>query len=455
MTNQNGLEEFVDFIAAVRLADVPKESKEIAVWNILDTIGSIIAGGQETEIVLLSRRFEAADAKGPSTAMVDGFPLMERTRAAFLNGTAGVALEIDPGHRYALGHPSIHVLPAILAMAERDHRSGGDLLLSYLLGYEASARLGMSCTFNEVFHPHGVFGTVGTALACAHLAGATKELMCQAMNIACSFVVTNAWVNAVQGATVRNACAGMAGHFGILSWEMAASGFTGLEDAVPLTFGQMAGSAFSYEKFLLDLGNPFEIDRFYTKMHGSCGLTHPAVDALEDLRSQTGLDPDQIDRVVVRTFHPAASWDAQEPGSPLAARFSFPYAGAVMLIRGECAPESFSYDAMQDPRIREMAHRITVEEDRALTGRLPLERCADVEITLRDGTILKASKTDHRGNFKDPHSESEMEKKFLRSVEPIIREGGARQVMENILDMERIEDVADLTREIREFRSAV
>ena len=452
MTKRDELGQFIEFLSATQLADVPQNTKRIAVWNILDTIGSIIAGGQESEIVQLSRRFKTANPIDLSTAFVDEFPMMNPAGAAFLNGTAGVALEIDPGHRFALGHPSIHVLPATLAIAERDHRSGADLLLSYLLGYETGARLGTSCNFKEPFHPHGVFGTVGAAVGCAHLGGARDESLRQAMNIACSFIVTNSWLNTAQGATVRNACAGMAGHFGMLSWEMADSGFTGLDDAVSETFGRMVGAEFSYETFLEELGNPFEIERFYTKMHGCCGLIAPAMDALEEIRGQAGFDVEQVDTVRVKTYYPAANWDTKKPLSPLAARFSLPYASAVMLVTGECEPENFSFHRMKDPKIRDMAQRVAVLEDQTLTARLPSERPAAVEVRLRDGTIFKTSKTDHRGTYTDPHSETELEKKFVRCVEPIIGEQGAKQIMAKCLDIESVQDVTILTDMMRNSR---
>ena len=455
MMEGDKLRPFIEFLSVTQLSDFPEKAKRIAAWNILDTIGSIIAGGQEPEIVQLSRRLKAANPTDLSTAFVDQFSMMNPAVAAFLNGTAGVALEIDPGHRYALGHPSIHVLPATLAIAEHNHLSGADLLLSYLLGYETCARLGTSCDFKGPFHPHGVFGTVGAAVGCAHLGGARDGSLRQAMNIACSFIVTNSWLNTAQGATVRNACAGMSGHFGILSREMADSGFTGLDAAVSETFGRMVGEGFSFETFLKGLGNPFEIERFYTKIHACCGFIHPAMDALEEIRRQGNFDSEQVDRVVVRTFHPAADWDAKDPLSPLAARFSFPYASAVMLVAGECAPESFSHHRMKDPRIRDMAHRVEVLEDPALTARLPSERPAEVEVTLRDGTLLKSSKFDHRGIYSDPHSETELERKFMRYTAPIVGEQGAKQIMDKFLDIESVQDVTVLADMLREFRTSV
>jgi 2-methylcitrate dehydratase PrpD len=448
------LEKFVDFLSSTQLSDFPEKAKRIARWNILDTIGAIMAGGQEQEVVQLTRRLNAGNANGSSTALVDRFPAMEPTWAAFLNGTAGVALEVDPGHRYALGHPSIHVLPAILAMGEREHMSGADLLLSYLVGYEAGSRLGTNAKLKEGFHPHGVFGTVGAAVACAHLGGARGGPLQQAMNIACSFAVTNAWDNAIEGATVRNAGAGMAGHFGILAWEMAASGFTAMEDALAKTFGQLAGEGFSYEKLAEGLGKPFEIEHFYTKLHGSCALIHPSMDAMEEIRRQKTFGPEEIEKVTVRTFSPAASWGAKEPASPLATRFSIPYAAAVLMVTGESMPEYFSPKGMKDARIRQVAQKVELMEDPSFTARLPKERCSEVEVTLRDGRRLKASTSDHRGSYLQPHSEAELEEKFFYLTEPLVGKAGSQEVMQQLWGIEKVKDVSELTSMMRRFRTS-
>jgi 2-methylcitrate dehydratase PrpD len=448
------LEKFIDFLSSTELSDFPEKDKRIALWNILDTIGAIMAGGQEPEIIELTRRLRAGNGHGSSTALVDQFPVMEQTWAAFLNGTAGVALEVDPGHRYALGHPSIHVLPAILALAEREHRSGADLLLSYLIGYETSSRFGTISRLRQGFHPHGVFGTVGAAVACAHLGGARGKKLQEAMNIACSFVVTNAWENATEGVTVRNACAGMAGHFGILACEMAASGFTGLDDALSKTFGQMAAEGFSYEKLVEGLGKPFEIERYYTKLHGCCALIHSTMDALEEIRRQEVFDPEKIEKVIIRTYSPAAGWGAKEPATPLAARFSIPYATAVLMVTGESTPEYFSQKGMKDSRIRQLAQKVDLVEEASFTARLPKDRCSEVEVTLRDGTRLKGSSTDHRGSYSQPHSEAELGEKFLHLTEPLIGEAGSRQVMKKLLDIQKIGDVSELTGMMRHFRAS-
>ena len=82
------LEKFVDFLSSTQISDFPEKAKRIALWNILDTIGAVMAGGQEQEIVGLTKRLNAGNGRGPSTALVDRFPVMEPTWAAFLKDSS-------------------------------------------------------------------------------------------------------------------------------------------------------------------------------------------------------------------------------------------------------------------------------------------------------------------------------------------------------------------------------
>jgi len=452
MMSKLGPEQFLDFVLSTQLDDFSADAKNRALWNILDTMGAIIAGGQEDEIIKLIR---CLGMKAPliSTVLGDNFQKVGEMSAAFLNGMAGTSLEVDPGHRYAVGHPSIHVLPAVLALAEQEHRPGSDLLLSYLIGYEVTSRIGMACSLRPLFHPHGIFGTVGAAVACAHFGGADENLLRQTMNISCSFVMANSWQNALQGSSARNACAGMAGHFGILAWRMATSGCIGFDGALSETFGRLVGEGFSYGKMLEGLGNPFEIERYYTKLYACCGSIHPTLDAVDEIRQRRSIDPGRIQRILVRTFFPTSSFSARDPLNSMASRFSVPYAIAALLVSGECMPQSFSRDALENPNIVELSRKVDVVEDPSFTVRLPEERCSAVEIILEDGTSESAFRTDHRGSYLAPHSDEELEGKFLGLTERVIGREGARAILQEIMGIEKIKDISLLTEKIRGYRS--
>ena len=84
--------------------------------------------------------------------------------AALVNATAGVALEMDEGNRLGGGHPSIHVTPPALAVAEDSGCRGPELLAAVIAGYEVTSRIGAATQVRAEVHSHGTWGTTGTTV---------------------------------------------------------------------------------------------------------------------------------------------------------------------------------------------------------------------------------------------------------------------------------------------------
>ena len=121
-----------------------------------------------------------------------------------VNGTAGVALEMDEGNRQGGGHASIHVMPSALAMAEAQGLGGEAFLESVIVGYEVTSRIGGATLPKQQVHSHGTWGTIGTAALTARLLGYDASETRQAMNMAMSMSPANTWTPCLEGATVRN-----------------------------------------------------------------------------------------------------------------------------------------------------------------------------------------------------------------------------------------------------------
>lgn len=105
------------------------------------------------------RAIAARRATGGSAPVIGSGLSASAGEAAFLNGVAGTTLELDEGNQFACGHPAIHVVPALLAIAGK--HSGLALLTALVLGYEIGARIGIASRLRVTMHPHGNWGTVG------------------------------------------------------------------------------------------------------------------------------------------------------------------------------------------------------------------------------------------------------------------------------------------------------
>ena len=380
---------------------------------IADTLAAVAAGAQEPEVAALTKKLHVAG----SCSVVGSGQRAAASTAAFLNGVAGTWLEMDEGNRFARGHPSVHVLPAALAYAEAHELCGRDLLLAVVLGYEIGARIGIASSLRPAMHPHGTWGTVGAALAVAKLAGADAARMREVINIASSLTLATSKNTMLQGGTVRNAYAGVSNQMGLLAWDMAQSGFSGERDGLASVFGSVVSEKFDSAKMVDGLGKSWQIDQNYFKRHSCCRYNHGTLDALDRLLDKTPVKPDEVERVDVASYKYAAELDDQSPRNVLAAKFSVPFAVATRLVTGSSGMASFTWDRVRDPAIQSLAQKVFIQEDPALTAKLPQLRPARLKMELRDGRVLEASADANRGDDQDPYSRDELREKFFELSE--------------------------------------
>ncbi|HEX2552339.1 MAG TPA: MmgE/PrpD family protein [Microvirga sp.] len=415
------LERWGAFAADLRFADLPDAAVERTRLVLLDSIGAIAAGMQEPEMRALVRRAASGTGAGEGTPAIGAGHAFPPANAAFLNGTAGTMLELDEGNQYARGHPGIHVIPAALAFAGRAGAAGRDLLVAIALGYEIGARIGIASKLRVTMHPHGTWGTVGAALAVAKLDGADAERMVETLNVASTLGLATSRRTMLEGGTVRNAYAGFSNQLGLMAYDLVLSGFVGETDGIGTIYDTVIAERFEPEAMVADLGTRWEIARNYFKRHAACRYTHGALDALSDIVRQHGgpLDPAAVDAVEVDTYVWAAQLDSPEPKNMLAAKFSLPFALATAIVNGGATVPAFRDPARTDAATRDLARRVAVREDPALTALLPGLRPARLRVRLKDGSAFAAEALTNKGDTEDPYTADEVRAKFRELAEPV------------------------------------
>jgi 2-methylcitrate dehydratase PrpD len=438
------LARWSDFAAGLTFADLPGETVCRAKLVLLDTIGAVAAGMQEPELRALLARLPGQGAGAPA---IGSGRLWPDATAALLNGIAGTTLELDEGNQYARGHPGIHVVPAALAATARRDRTGADLILALTLGYEIGARIGIASKLRVAMHPHGTWGTVGAALAVACLDRASPALLAETVSIASSLGLATSRRTMLEGATVRNAYAGISNQLGLLAFHLAAAGFGGEADGIGSVFGGIVAEDFRPDLMTDALGERWEIARNYFKRHAACRYTHGALDALATLAAEAGgrIDPDAVESVAVDTYVWAAQLDGDEPRTMLAAKFSLPFALATALVHGEASVTAFRDEARSDARVRALARRVVVREDPAFTAALPDQRPARVRLKLADGRVLAAEVRTNRGDTEDPYGPDEVRDKFRELAEPVWGSAHADRLIAAVDGLDAAPDLAPLS----------
>lgn len=442
----NALDRIAAFVAEQHYDTLPAPVRERAALVLMDTVGVIIGGAEEAEVVRFAgavRRLQAGDS---ATVLTHGFPLASPLAAAFVNGTAGIFLELDEGRR-PTGHPAIHVVPAALAVAEHVRASGRDLLAAIALGYELPARVGQGTRLRDGVHSHGHAGALGAAAACGKLLGFDAPTLGQAVRIAASMAAATTWEPCLDGATVRNTYAAMANHNGLMAALLAQSGFTGLRDPLPITFGRVLGERFAPEAALAGLGEEYTILSNYFKFHACCAYNHPALDATVDLVRQAPLDPARIERIVVETVDTFTRIDQHRPANQLAAKFSIPFAVATTIVHRSSGRPAFQPPAVANEAIQALADRVSVIADPEMSARWPAEGGARVTVYLRDGSQRSATCTNPRGSAQNPCGVGDLEEKFVALTSAALRDPrAAAQLLRRAADAR---DVRQITDELR------
>lgn len=433
------LDTLASFVADFRLESLKPATVEQTSYVMLDTIGAIAGGAAEPEMQALTATLAVSPAGEASVIGTDKKAVS--AAAAFLNGTAGTFLEMDEGNRFAKGHPAIHALPAVWALAEIKGLSGKAVMEALVLGYEIGARIGIAAALRPDMHPHGTWGTVGAATAVAKLLGYDAARIRETINVASSLTLATSKRTMLEGGTVRNAYAGIANRMALMAIDLIEAGFVGERDGLSSVFGRVVSETFDTAKMIDGLGDDWQIDRNYFKLHSCCRYNHGALDALDLLLAREPVAPDAIERVDVASYLYAAELDDQAPRNTLGAKFSVPFAVATRLARGSSAVENFTWDALRDERVQALARRVFVTEDEAMTSRLPQVRPARVDLRLRDGRTLTAAVEANRGDDQDPYSREELTTKYVSLTARVWPRKTAEAVRQKVLKLAAIEDM--------------
>jgi 2-methylcitrate dehydratase PrpD len=262
--------QLATYASGLTLSDISEKARTVGKHALLDWLGVTLAGSQEPLVGILRDQAQAEGLGSQSTLLGLGAK-GSASQAALINGTAGHALDYDDVHPSVGGHPSVPVAPVAFALAERDGKSGADLLAAFIAGVETEARVGtlIGDARDNGWHQTSTVGVFGGAAAAASLLGLDAETTTHAFGIAGTQA---AGVMASFGTMCKPLHAGMAAESGLRAAEWAARGFTGATDMIehPRGFAATHGIAFNADAALDTMGETFFTETILFKHHAAC-----------------------------------------------------------------------------------------------------------------------------------------------------------------------------------------
>lgn len=391
----------------------PAATVAMARRSMLDWLGAGLAGTALPPGQIAARLARQLGGPPESTILAGGRVAV--TGAALANGVASHTVEMDDLHRPSVMHLAVVTMPAALALAEREHASGGRLLEAIICGYEVGARVGeaLGQPHYDFWHTTGTAGTFGAAAACAKILGLSADQTLHALGTA-GTLCAGLWEFLADGAMSKTLHAGRAAETGVLAALLARDGFTGASAILEGDKGVLRAMAGGGQPARLvdGLGTALRIDGNSFKLHAACGHTHPAVDAALELRRR-GVRASEIVSVRVGTFRTALDVTSiRDPQSPYQAKFGLPFCVALALVRGRVGLGEFTPAALADPELRAVAGRVALTEDAPSNRAFPGRWQAVVTVALTGGRRETVRVDAPRGSPGNPASDEELRAKF-------------------------------------------
>jgi 2-methylcitrate dehydratase PrpD len=453
-----------DALAAARFGDLPPSVVAHAGRAVLDWLGSALAGSIEAPARMAQRVVAGFGSSGEST--IFGAARASAAAAALANGVSTHILELDDVHKGSTLHGAAPIIPAALAVAEREHRSGPDFLLAVTLGYEAALRVGEAVNpeHYRFWHPTGTAATFGAAAAAASLMRLDARRMRDALGSA-GTQAAGLWEFNADGAMSKHLHPGKAAFNGVLAADLARAGFTGASRILEgeRGFFRATSTGVDATRVTDGLGTRWKISENCFKLHSCCGHTHSAIDVALELRSDGALAPiattgdtvgmaETIDSIWIETYAPGYEIVKEmNPRTPYQAKFSLAYCVAAALLEGQVgldqfSPERFGANGVREPHIAALLARTHVTVSRDLTARYP--EAWPVRLILRrtDGSELRRESEYPRGNPENPVSTAELEAKLVALVSPRFGSGVARHAIDAANGVPDCEDMSTLFR---------
>jgi len=424
--------------------ELPAPVRELAEQCILDYLGVAIAGSQDPLVrILLDEMAEAGGS--PQSSIIGHSVRLPVVSAALVNGSAAHALDYDDVNMAMPGHPSVPILPGLLALAELKESSGTEVITAFVAGYETACRIGAALQpghYNLGFHSTGTVGCFGAAAACARLLGLDAEATAMALGIAGTQA---AGLKSQFGTMCKPFHAGKAAQNGLLAARLAQRGFSSRIDIVECVqgFALTHGPDFAPKAALAMPEAGFHLLANLFKYHAACYFTHAPIECARRLRVEHRLTPDMIAAITLRLDGSCERvCNIPVPVDGLQSKFSLRQTAAMALAGIDTASlDAYSAENTCDAALVGLRERVRFDWQH----NWPQTLC-ELELELFDGRRLSTRHDAGIPAADIAEQGARLAAKFDVLVAPVLGASRARELREMISGLDNVADIRGLTR---------
>ena len=446
MTTNGITATLAQYMAGAHQHPLPEDVVLAAKHRILDSLAACASGGR-LKAGEMAIKYVGLQGGIPESSVLTTDIKTSAVNAALVNGMFGHADETDDFEPVTKSHPGCSVVPAALAMAEREARSGQELLRAVVLGYDLCCRfllaLGPDLVRGNHRSAEGTSSTMGSAAAAASIAQLDQTGMRYAISYAAQQVSgVWSWPRDLEHVEKAFDFSGMGARNGVTAAIMVQAGFSGVADALEGQHNVLNAHSPSPEPELMiaDLGSRFYITETAIKPYPVGYPIQAALDAFFAIHQSHNLTVETVDHIEVRL---------PEDGAGIVNDRAMPDVNcqhmiAMALVDGEVTFEStHSYQRMADPAVLAVKERVALIADPDLMDP-EAPRSGRVEITLKDGTTLSHFTPHAYGTMQNPMDTETVNAKARYLLEPVLGSQRTEALIQAVNNLEGVANVRGL-----------
>lgn len=438
-----------DFLHAITFESLSPETVEVTKMCIEDLMGVALAGTLQPQGAIWNSYFAPKSGKAEATVWAPDWRGTSCENAAALNAACAHVIDMDDVHNSSITHLGAVTIPAALAVGQKYHRSGKEVIAAVVAGYEIGARIGeaVNPSAYHYWHTTSVVGSFCAAVAAGKLMGLTAGQLLHAIGSA-GTQAAGLWQFIVDGAMSKTLHTANATLCGIRAAELASLGFTAAQDILAGERGLLGALTPDNkpEALVRDLEKKeYKILSNSFKPYACCRHTHSADYCVELIQREHALDPRRIVRITDHTYQVAKNTvDAPAPATPYGFKFSVQYCIAAALLHGNLQDSVFTPACTSDPEARRLMACTTVVVDDRLEGLYqqdPNQWPHRLEVELDDGRVITQEVIYPFGDFNNPFDWNAEHTKFHGLTRELLSQDRRDALTQAIVSLEDLEDV--------------